>query len=59
MSNDELILEWDKLYSNKLSGLNIEQFNLFNKHVQESHNNKEITWEQCCKFAALMCYLGV
>jgi len=57
MSNDELILEWDKLYTDK-ENMEAFQFQEFNKKVQDSYNNNEITWKDCCKFAALMCYLG-
>lgn len=57
MSNDELILKWDKLYS-KRPNLEWEEIREFNKSIQASYDDGDITKKECVKFAGLMCYLG-
>lgn len=57
MTNDELILQWDKLYS-KRPDLDWEEIQEFNKNLQLSYDSGQITIKEAAKFAALFCYLG-
>lgn len=60
MTDEQLILEWNKLKNKCYEHEEItrEELDKFNRMVQESHNNGEISWKITTKYAELICYLG-
>lgn len=60
MTDEQLILEWNKLKNKRYNHEEItrEELDAFNKMVQKSHDDGEISWTITTKYAELMCYLG-
>lgn len=57
MTNNELLMHWDALYS-KRPDLTWEEVQEFNENIQSSYDSGEISKKEAVKFASLMCYLG-